>query len=337
MVVPHLTDQVQRLLALQDTFSDPADLSEALRLKVEPILARVPQAYREQAMAQGAELIQNSTTTIGVWVSKLLATLGSFFGQLISGILLLCTAFLVSLFMLMNWHGMAEQFLFKLPRQYRDEVRSLSQKMNEIFGGYLKATILTSIACTIATFISLVLLSWITGHDFPYKGLVAFVAGLAYPVPVVGIIATSILGGVLGYLPESDLGFGLLVLVVINVVNMLIDNTVQRKLMSDAIGVSELFVMFAAFAGGEAAGVWGMLLGIPVAAMGKALFEWFHANFLVVEELTPEEIRQVRGPAGDDPEPTPEPEPKSEPTPDAESDPVVSSAAEAEPKEPPES
>ena len=172
--------------------------------------------------------------------------------------------------------------------------------MNTIFGGYLKATILTSIACMIATFISLLLLSGITGHDFPYKGLVAFVAGIAYPVPVIGIIATSILGGVLGYIPESNLGFGIAVLITINVVNVIIDRTVQPKLMSDAIGVSELFVMFAAFAGGEVAGIWGMLLGIPVAAMGKALFEWFHVNFLVVEELTPEERREILGPDAED-------------------------------------
>jgi predicted PurR-regulated permease PerM len=299
LLVPHLTDQVQKLLALQETISDPTELAETLRKKVEPILSRVPEAYRTQAMDKGAEFIQNSTATIGVWVSKILAGIGSFLGELISGIVLACTAFLVSIFMLMNWHGMAEELLHKLPKQYRDEVLSLSAKMNEIFGGYIKATIMTSIACTIATFLSLVILSWATGHDFPYKGLIAFVAGLAYPVPVVGIIATSILGGVLGYIPENNLVFGIQVLIVINVVNMFIDNTVQRKLMGDAIGVSELFVMFAAFAGGEAAGVWGMLLGIPVAAMGKALFEWFHANFLVVEELTPEELRNVRGPTAD--------------------------------------
>lgn len=284
-MMPHLTDQVQRLLSIQNTISDPMALPVALREKVEPILAKVPVAYREEAMERASGFIQDGASKIGLWVSKAIGWLGSFLGQLLSGLFLVMTAFLVSLYMLMNWHGMGDTFLQTLPKQYRDEVLSLSLKMNVIFGGYLKATILTSIACMIATFVSLWILTWVTGHDFPYKGLVAFVAGLAYPVPVVGIIATSILGGVLGYLPENNLGFGLAVLVTINVVNIIIDRTVQPRLMSDAIGVSELFVMFAAFAGGEVAGIWGMLLGIPVAAMGKALFEWFHTNFLVVEEI----------------------------------------------------
>jgi predicted PurR-regulated permease PerM len=294
--VPHLTEQVQKLISLQDSISDPSQLPITLREKAEPFLAKIPEAYRDEAMEKASEMIQDSASKIGVWVSKGIGWLGSFLGELLSGIFLVCTAFLVALYMLMNWYGMAEAFLEKLPKQYRDEVQSLSEKMDEIFGAYLKATILTSLACMVATFVSLLLLSSITGHEFPYKGLVSFVAGIAYPVPVIGIIATSILGGVLGYLPENNLGFAISVLVMINVVNAIIDRTVQPKLMSDAIGVSELFVMFAAFAGGEIAGIWGMLLGIPVAAMGKALFEWFHVNFLVVEELTPEERRHVQGP-----------------------------------------
>lgn len=351
LTVPHLVDQVQNLLSLQDTINDPMELPMKLREKVEPLLAKVPEAFRAQAMERATDFIQNSASKIGSWVTIALAGLGSFLGELISGIFLVGTAFLVSLYMLMNWHGMGEAFLEKLPRTYRDEVRSLSKKMNDIFGAYVKATILTSIACTIATFISLVLLTTITGHDFPYKGLVAFVAGIAYPVPVIGIIATSILGGVLGYLPENDLGFGLAVLVMINVVNAIIDRTVQPKLMSDAIGVSELFVMFAAFAGGEVAGIWGMLLGIPVAAMGKALFEWFHTNFLVVEELTPEEVREVRGPdmvedeldeppppaeeTADEKQPEPEPEPEpddGESEPDEKAEPPKAKSKKKKPK-----
>lgn len=322
MMIPRLTDQVQRLLALQDSISDPMQLPVTLREKAEPILARVPAAYRDQAMAKASTFIQEGASKIGLWVSQAISWIGSFLGQLLSGVFLVLTAFLVSLYMLMNWHGMGRSFLEILPRQYRDEVESLSATMNQIFGAYLKATILTSIACTIATFISLLLLSVVTGHSFPYLGLVSFVAGLAYPVPVVGIIATSILGGVLGYIPESNIGFGIAVLVTINVVNAIIDRTVQPKLMSNAIGVSELFVLFAAFAGGEIAGIWGMLLGIPVAAMGKALFEWFHHNFLKVDErhdcsvegMTPVQTESASDDAPTDSgeKPVPEPTPSSE-------------------------
>lgn len=288
LMLPQLTDQIERLLSIQQKLGDPAKLPVMLREKAEPWLARVPAQYRETAMAKATTLIQDSASKIGHWASEIIRSVGAFIGQLLSAIFLVSSAFLVSLYMLMNWHNLAGDMLEKLPRQYQREVRSLSVKLNEIFGGYLKATILTAIACMIATFVSLLILSWgfsLSGKEvnFPYKGLVAFVAGISYPVPIIGIIATSILGGVLGLFSDGPF-FGLCVLGMINVVNVLIDRTVQPRLMSDAIGVSELFVMFAAFAGGEVAGVWGMLLGIPVAAMGKTLFEWFHLNFLLVED-----------------------------------------------------
>ncbi len=288
MMLPQLSDQVNKLLTLQKSLGDPTELPVLLRERVEPILARVPEKYREEVMTKATNFIQESASNIGHWASQIVSYIGAFLGQLLSAIFLLCSAFLISLYMLLNWHGMAGGLLEKLPRQYQREVRSLSLKLNEIFGGYLKATILTAIACMIATFISLFLLELVTGKDFPYKGLVSFVAGLSYPIPVIGIIATSILGGVLGFVADGQIGFGIAVLATINVVNIIIDRTVQPRLMSDAIGVSELFVMFAAFAGGEVAGVWGMLLGIPVAAMGKTLFEWFHLNFLLVEDATTE-------------------------------------------------
>ena len=287
MMLPQISDQIERLISLQEKLGDPSQLPMVLRQKAEPFLARVPEQYRAEVMAKASNFIQESASKVGLWASQIVKSIGAFIGQLFSAIFLVCSAFLVSLYMLLNWHNLMGSFLDKLPRQYQREVVSLSVKLNEIFGGYLKATILTAIACMIATYISLMLLCFATGHQFPYKGLVAFVAGLSYPIPVIGIIATSILGGVLGFVAENNVGFGIAVLIVINVVNIIIDRTVQPRLMSDAIGVSELFVMFAAFAGGEVAGVWGMLLGIPVAAMGKTLFEWFHLNFLLVDDDHP--------------------------------------------------
>lgn len=316
MMLPQLSDQVDRLISLQKSLGNPTELPMLLREKVEPILARVPEKYRGEVMTKATNLIQDSAAKIGHWATQIITSIGAFLGQMLSAIFLVASAFLISLYMLMNWHNLAGDLLEKLPRQYQREVRSLSLKLNEIFGGYLKATILTAFACMIATYISLFLLELFLGQDFPYKGLVSFVAGLAYPIPVIGIIATSILGGVLGFVAAGQLGFGVWVLLTINVVNIFIDRTVQPRLMSDAIGVSELFVMFAAFAGGEVAGVWGMLLGIPVAAMGKTLFEWFHLNFLLVEEPAGEQFTihplaeqpPASAPLLTEP-PTPEPEP----------------------------
>ena len=112
--------------------------------------------------------------------------------------------------------------------------------------------------------------------------LLALLAALTYPIPVVGAAGTCVLGGVLAFLSTGDLGYAVVVLLVIMGANQGVDRTIYPKLMGDAIGVSPLFVIFAAAAGGEfLGGVWGMLLGIPLAAMTKAFLLWIHALFLV--------------------------------------------------------
>ena len=84
---------------------------------------------------------------------------------------------------------------------------------------------------------------------------------------------------------------------------VLVDRIVLPKLMSDAIGVSPLFVIFAAAAGGEfLGGVWGMLLGIPLAAMTKALFEWIHDRFMVDPALR---VQRLAAPTPQEADPAP--------------------------------
>ncbi|MGE0493969.1 MAG: AI-2E family transporter [Vulcanimicrobiota bacterium] len=320
LLFPQVSHQMEKVLALQSTLDDPIELRFRIQEKIDFLMdkLRLPTETRDQLFKRAAELVQDSTSKIGSWVGKAFQYLAAFIGQMVSGLFLFITALIVSIYMLQNWHDSGDVFVEWLPYDYQDDARALGLKMNEIFGGYLKATIITSLACGVATLVALWILSTIWGAHFPYIFLIAFIAGMTYPIPILGIIGTSIVGGVLGFLPENDLGFAVAVFVVINVVNSIIDRTVQPKLMSDAIGVSELFVMFAAFAGGELMGIWGMLLGIPVAAMAKTLFVWFHGRFLV-----------------DQPEPVPPPEePRSKKADRKKKKPAKKEAPEPSPTEP---
>lgn len=282
---PQVVAQSQKMLAFQEKLSDPLELTFQLQEKADVLLEKLPVSARGQVQERVTTWVKESTTKIGGWAATALQYLAAFVGQIFSGLFLLITALIVSIYMLQIWDGIGDGLFEVLPSHYRDDAKALSQQMNEIFGGYLKATIITSIVCSIATFFTLLALRWWFQIDFPYVLLVSFIAGITYPIPVLGILASSILGGVLGFLPEPhSLAFAIWVMVAVNLVNNVIDRTLQPKLMSDAMGVSPLFVMFAAFAGGELMGVWGMLLGIPLAAMGKAVAVWFHDRFLIFPE-----------------------------------------------------
>jgi predicted PurR-regulated permease PerM len=65
------------------------------------------------------------------------------------------------------------------------------------------------------------------------------------------------------------------VTVAIFVVARIADSVLVPKVMADAVGVSPIGVMFAVFAGGELFGLWGLVLGIPAAALVRVLFSYF--------------------------------------------------------------
>ena len=70
------------------------------------------------------------------------------------------------------------------------------------------------------------------------------------------------------------------VAVIILIVQQLEGNIISPKLMGDSVGLHPLWVVFALLAGGELAGVGGMLFAVPVAAVIRVVFN--HIYFRLV-------------------------------------------------------
>jgi predicted PurR-regulated permease PerM len=80
--------------------------------------------------------------------------------------------------------------------------------------------------------------------------------------------------------------------VIVFTIGRISDNLLVPKVMSDSVGVSPIVVMFAVFAGGELFGLPGLLLGIPVAALGKVAWRFFRSGPAIadVAVVPPESI-----------------------------------------------
>ncbi|HXE72630.1 MAG TPA: AI-2E family transporter, partial [Candidatus Nitrosotenuis sp.] len=288
IVVPLVVDQVSSLAERAPSLA--ATIQSKILSARDTYLQKVPPNVRaniETSLASSAE-------TIGTWLKVVFSYMGRFLASTFSSAFIFLTAMLLAFYMLLSWKRLAAGTLAAVPRIYRDEARDLMAKMHQIFGGYLRATIITSAVCGLSTLVLLLGLRWLTGRANPYILIISITATLCYPIPLVNALVPPLLGGILAYLPENNTAYALMVAGVIALTNIVVDRTLSPKLMSEAIGVSPLFVMFAAFAGGELMGVWGMLLGIPLAAMAKALLAWVHGRFLVAPEMLGEP-RPVQG------------------------------------------
>lgn len=298
LAFPAVTGQFNRLLALQHTLYNPQELAEAIQAHGEKLVHMVPEKYREDLMLKLQSSLGSVTAYVGHAVTSSLTLLANFFGQLAAGAAIFLSATLISIYLLFSWESLHESVLSACPRRYRNDFVKLLVTLNRIFGGYLRATIICTSVNALATLLALTLFAWMTGRACPYAYIISLVCLLTYPIPLFGVLSATISGVILGFLPESDITTGLMVAAVAFTVNLIIDRTLQPKLMGDAIGVSPMFVIFAAAAGGEfLGGVWGMLLGIPLAAMGKAVFTWFHDLFLVDHSAPTEATHEKTPPA----------------------------------------
>ncbi len=238
----------------------------------------VPPAVRKNVETALTSSQEGLTAKLGEY----LGLLGKWVLDIVNKILLLLSGLFFALYFLVAWHELWEGNLRMVPFQYKDDARSLANQMNKIFGGYVRATILCAASCGGLTLVLLLALTlW---KSNPYGILLAFLAAATYPVPVVGVAITTVLAGILAYFSSGDLVYATVVALATLGANQVVDRTLYPKLMGDAIGVSALFILFASFAGGEFLGPTGMLLGVPLAAMGKALLTWIHARFLVIPE-----------------------------------------------------
>ncbi len=276
LIIPLAIEQTQEMV------HDAPEMVARIQTKAFELQERYIHSIPPSVRSSVESTIAGSADRFGSVLGTVLTFLATAVLDLVGKVFLLLTGLLVALYFLLNWHGLFDSALGLVPRRYKDDARSLTLQMNRIFGGYIRATIVASSACGVVTFALLMLLAaW---HPNPYSLLLALLAALTYPIPVVGAAGTCVLGGVMAFLSTGDVGYAVMVLLAIMAANQGVDRTIYPKLMGDAIGVSPMFILFAAFAGGEFLGTTGMLLGIPLAAMTKALLTWFHARFLVIPE-----------------------------------------------------
>ena len=282
LALPTVTGQFERLLDLQHALYHPQELAASIQSQGERLVNLVPTQYRAELLERLKASVGNLTVMVGQGLTEGLGFLATFFKQMAAGAAVFISALLISIYLLFGWESLYGSLVSAFPGRYRHNFIELIAKMNQIFGGYVRATIIASVVNALAALAGLTIFSLISGRACPYAYLICLVAGLTYPIPLFGILSSVVTAVILGFVPESDITTGFMVGGVVAVVSITIDRVLTPKLMGDAIGVSPMFVIFAAAAGGEfLGGVWGMLLGIPLAAMTKAFFLWFHDLFLV--------------------------------------------------------
>jgi len=244
---------------------------------------RVPAAVREQMQA----LVTQALNRFAEFVGNLVGYVANGLLSTVTWTLFGLVALIISNLMLLTLPETRRKLFDVVPESYRDEVRQLLVEVNLVFGGFIKGMGILSVFAGLLVYVllnGLALLSWLgvpAMMPCQYALILATATLVLYPIPILGLLLLAALGGLTAYLQEgSSVVYALTVAGILAGAVVTVDRVVGPRVMSQAMGVSPLFVMFSAFAGAELMGFWGMILGVPMAAAGKVLFQYVHKRFL---------------------------------------------------------
>lgn len=165
------------------------------------------------------------------------------------------------------------------PEQYKKSIADLFDDVNIVLSKYLRGQVFLILLMGVVTYIALAII----GVRFAVS--IAIFSGFAEIVPVIGPITAGAVA-VLVALVTNHANFGLsalnaaiLIAVIYFVLRQLEDYFVIPHVMGSITKLPPFIIFFAVVAGGHIAGILGLILAVPTAAILKILLEYSIKKF----------------------------------------------------------
>lgn len=151
--------------------------------------------------------------------------------------------------------------------EYDDELVLSLAVLSRSVGGYMRGTLITSLANGLMVAAGLALI----GH--PYAGLLGIATFVLHFIPVVGPMLSSVSAVLLGLFVGPVCALWTLVITV--VAQNVTDNVLSPLVMQSAVKIHPALSLVGIVAGGALGGAVGMVLAVPLTAAIKGLFVYY--------------------------------------------------------------
>ncbi|UUS66088.1 MULTISPECIES: chloramphenicol efflux transporter CxpE [unclassified Acinetobacter] len=181
---------------------------------------------------------------------------------------------IIAFYFLLDWERMLENMRRLIPRKYEKSTLTIVGECHEVLGAFVKGQFLVMFLLGVVYAVGLQLVGIEVGI------IIGMIAGLASIIPYLGF-AVGIISAIVACLFQFGLDWVHLALVlVVFMVGQAIEGYIlQPFLLGDKIGLSPVAVVFAVLAGAQLAGLLGMLIALPVAAIIVVLLRHARENY----------------------------------------------------------
>jgi len=215
-------------------------------------------------MSPGAsfkELLTQAPAGSGDAVTTVLVALWGFVG----GILGLATFLLLTFYLLVDARRVFEVFVRLFPRSERRRVSEVCQLAAGKISAWLGGQMLLGMIIGVTSAIGLGLMG------VPYFIVLAVIAGIGEMIPMVGPLLSAIPAVAVAFTVSPGLALGVTAFFLVQ--QLLENNVLVPKVMSQQVGLSAITVIASLVIGSALLGFVGALLAVPTAAILQVLFE----------------------------------------------------------------
>lgn len=225
--------------------------------------------FKDIPLRQVLDILQkNSTTVLGDGFGQVGALTGNVFqvistvlGSVVSGVILVVISFYLSA----QEKGIENFLRVVTPLEYEEYVINLWVRSQLKLGQWLRAQLLLAALVGIMTYVSLMVLGWVTGQDIPYAFLFGLLAALFEIIPVIGPIIAAVPAVMANFIQDPYLGF--YTVLIYFAVQQIESQVIVPVVMGRSVGLNPIVVVLALLIGASLGGILGIFLAIPIASV----------------------------------------------------------------------
>ncbi|GBF73863.1 AI-2E family transporter [Paenibacillus sp. 598K] len=227
-------------------------------------LSFLPQGLREGIEQSLIQLERKASAAILDFANNIGAVLDALFIAFIIPFL--------AFYMLKDLDVFERTVMTYVPRSHRQGVVRMLKEIDEALGSYIRGQVLVCLLVGLLAYLGY----WIVGLPYPFllAGIVAVFNIIPYVGPFFGAAPALIMAATISW------KMVLLVLAVNLICQVLEGNVISPQVVGRTLHMHPLFIIFALLVGGEAAGILGMILAVPIFAALKVIVQHVFSYYI---------------------------------------------------------
>jgi putative permease len=178
----------------------------------------------------------------------------------VASVINLVLTFVLSFYLALEERGVQKFLRLIAPKVYENYIEDLWIRAQKKIGLWMQGQVLLSVLVALLVYVPMLIL------DMPYSALLAVLAFFGELIPVVGLTIATVPALFIAW-THGGLPLLGIVSVIYFIISQLENHVLYPRVMNKMVGVPSIIVIIAIVIGAKLAGLWGVILAVPLASI----------------------------------------------------------------------